>query len=60
MEQDENDRLVAKPFNAAEANRLKALEEEEMPKASLATVSLLAQQKPRLSKEGMRVGAGGA
>ena len=28
LEHDENDRLVAKPYNAAEANRLKALAEE--------------------------------
>ena len=55
VEQDENsERLVAKPYNAAEANRQKALEEEQEPKHSLATVSILAQQQARLSKESTR------
>ena len=43
IEQNEEDRFVAKPYNAAEANRQKALEEEQQPKQSLATASYLAQ-----------------
>ena len=39
---DQNGRLIAKPFDAAEASRLKALEDEQQPKHSLGTASYLA------------------
>ena len=32
VEQDENDRFVAKPFNVNEVNKQKAMEEEQEPK----------------------------
>ncbi len=31
VEQDENDRLVMKPYNVNEANKLRAKEQEEAP-----------------------------
>ena len=43
LEQDENDKLVAKPYNVAEANKKRALDEEQEPKQSLVTASILAQ-----------------
>ena len=42
VEKDENDQLVAKPYNINEAVKQKALEEEDMPKQSLAAASVLA------------------
>ena len=42
VEHDENDRLVAKPYNVNEVNKQKALEEEQQPKQSLVTASMLA------------------
>lgn len=44
IEQDENDRFVAKPFNVNEVNKQKAMEEEQQPKQSLVTASILATQ----------------
>jgi len=41
---EENDRLVAKPYNVNEVNRQKQLDEEQEPKQSLVTASILAQQ----------------
>lgn len=42
VEHDENDRLVAKPYNVNEVYKQKALEEEQQPKQSLVTASMLA------------------
>ena len=42
IEQDEENRFVAKPFNVNEVNKQKAMEEEQEPKQSLVTASILA------------------
>ena len=53
VEPDENDRLVAKPYNVAEANKLKQQEMENAEVQSLVTASMLAQQqKARQSNDG--------
>ena len=52
VEPDENDRLVAKPFNVNEVNKQKQQQMEEEPAQSLVTASILAQQKARTSNEG--------
>ena len=44
VEQDEENRFVAKPFNVNEVNKQKAMEEEQEPKQSLVTASMLAAQ----------------
>ena len=44
METDENERMVAKPFNVNEVNKQKAQQLEEEPAVSLVTASILAQQ----------------
>ena len=41
VESDENDRLVAKPYNVAEANKQRAIDDEQAPKQSLVTASIL-------------------
>ena len=51
LEQDENEQLVAKPYNVSEANKQKQLEEEQQPKHSLVTASMLAQQQARKSND---------
>ena len=52
VEQDENDRLVAKPYNVAEANKQRALEQEQAPVQSLVTASMMAMQnKVRASND---------
>ena len=52
LEQDENKNFIPKQYNPAEANKQKALEEEQEPKQSLVTASMLAQQaKARQSNE---------
>lgn len=43
VEQDENARLVAKPYNVAEANKQKEREKENEQVQSLVTASILAQ-----------------
>ena len=42
LEHDENDRLIAKPYNLNEVNKQKAIDEENQPKQSLVTTSMLA------------------
>ena len=43
VEQDENARLVAKPYNVAEANKQKELEKQNEQVTSLVTASIMAQ-----------------
>ena len=42
MEKDENDRFVGKVINYNEVNKNKMAEEEEAPKHSLVTASIMA------------------
>lgn len=50
LEQDANSQqIVAKPFNVNEFNKQKAIEQEQEPKQSLVTASILAQQKAHTS-----------
>lgn len=42
LEHDENDRLIAKPYNLNEVNKQKVIDEEQAPKQSLVTTSMLA------------------
>ena len=54
LEHDENDRLIAKPYNLNEVNKQKAIDEEQQPKQSLVTTSMLAQQaKGRKSNDSL-------
>jgi hypothetical protein len=52
VESDENDRLVAKPYNVAEANKQRAIDDEQAPKQSLVTASILAQQSKAHDSKG--------
>ena len=50
--QDENKNFIPQQYNPAEANKQKALQEEQEPKQSLVTASMLAQQsKARQSND---------
>ena len=42
LEHDENDRLIAKPYNLNEVNKQKVIDEEQAPKQPLVTASMLA------------------
>lgn len=46
LEQDENKRLIAKPYNAAEIQA----KDEEMGGHSMATHAMLTQQQPKNAK----------